>query len=134
MKHGGFDDFPLDDYDYLIILSIGDKKIEGWRIQNTVFLLSKLLGIETDHFSGFSETVQERLNSRSRSQIFSKVGDKYVLTDLGLKIYDEFVRKVTVGEDSVLLKLLDTIRKMKRKDLINMIKFLYPEEFWEPTT
>ena len=70
-------DWSLDDLDHLIILAIGDKGSNNTKIQKIVLILSKLLNIQTDsepyYFGGYSETVAERLNSRSRRQFLQKL-------------------------------------------------------------
>ena len=91
-------DWPLDDLDHLIILAIGDKGNKSTKIQKTVLVLSKLLKMETDieayHFGGYSETVAERLNSRSRTQFFIKDDDKYKLTEQGKELYYKLLEQL----------------------------------------
>jgi len=77
---GMVNDWSLDDLDYLIILAIGDKGNKSMKIHKTVLVLSKLLNIQTDAFEGYSETVVERLSSRSKLPFFVKVNRTYKLT------------------------------------------------------
>ena len=72
------DDFGLDDLDCLIILAIGD----GNKVCKNVLDSAKKLGLNID-----AEDVVERLNSRSRMQLWYKQGKKYKLTETGRKVY-----------------------------------------------
>ena len=124
------DEWQFDDLDYLIILAIGDKGNKSAKIQKTVLVLSKLLNIQTDiepYYGGYSETVAERLNSRSKAQFFVKIGNEYKLTEQGKELYYKLLEwlKAKNMEDAV--KVLDTLHKMSNKKLIALTYFLYPE-------
>jgi hypothetical protein len=124
-------DWPLDDLDYLIILAIGDKGNKSTKIQKTVIVLSKLLNIPTDieahHSGGYSETVAERLNSRSRTQFFVKDDDEYKLTEQGKELYYKLLEQLKAKKMEDTVKILDTLHKMSSKNLIALTYFLYPE-------
>lgn len=124
-------DWPLDDLDHLIILAIGDKGNKSARIQKTVIILSKLLNIQTDieahHFGGYSETVAERLNSRSRTQFFVKNGDEYKLTEQGKELYYKLLDLLKTKKMEDIVKILDALHKMSIKNLTALTYFLYPE-------
>ena len=124
-------DWPLDDLDYLLILAIGDKGNESAKIQKTVLVLSKLLNIQTDneahHFGGYSETVAERLNSRSRTPFFVKNGGEYKLTEQGKELYYKLLEQLKAKKMEDIVKVLDALHKMSSKNLIALTYFLYPE-------
>jgi len=124
-------DWPLDDLDHLIILAIGDKGNKSARIQKTVIILSKLLNmpidIEAQHFGGYSETVAERLNSRSRIQFFAKDGDEYKLTEQGKELYYKLLEQLKTKKMEDIVKMLDVLHKMSTKNLTALAYFLYPE-------
>ncbi len=123
--------WPLDDLDYLIILAIGDKGNKSARIQKTVLILSKLLNLETDieahHFGGYSETVAERLNSRSRTQFFIKDGNEYKLTEQGKELYYKLLEQLKTKKMEDIVKILDALHRMSVKNLTALTYFLYPE-------
>ena len=103
-------DWPLDDLDCLIILAIGETGNRGGGIHKMVIRLSKSLGIKIDpeaYELGYSETVAERLHSRSHIGFFIKVGDKYQLTERGKALY---------------YKLLGQLREKNRVDVIEMLR------------
>jgi len=131
-------DWPLDDLDHLIILAIGDKGNKSSRIQKTVIILSKLLNIQTDiearHFGGYSETVAERLNSRSRMQFFTKDGDEYKLTEQGKELYYKLLEQLKTKKMEDIVKMLDVLHKMSTKNLTALAYFLYPETKEKSTT
>jgi uncharacterized protein YwgA len=124
-------DWPLDDLDHLIILAIGDKGNKSARIQKTVIILSKLLNIQTDieahHLGGYSETVAERLNSRSRTHFFVKNGDEYKLTEQGKELYYRLLDLLKTKKTEDIVKILDALHKMSIKNLTALTYFLYPE-------
>ncbi|MEM3240829.1 MAG: hypothetical protein QXY31_11955, partial [Metallosphaera sp.] len=117
--------------DYLIILAIGDKGNKSTKIQKIVLILSKLLNIQTDtepyHFGGYSETVAERLNSRSRLQFFVKTDDKYKLTEKGEELYHKLLESLKAKNKEDVIKILNTLHKMSNEHLIALTYFLYPE-------
>ena len=71
-------DFALDDLDCLIILAIGD----GNEVCKNVLDNARKLGLNID-----AEDVRERLNSRSRIQLWYREGKRYRLTETGRKVY-----------------------------------------------
>ena len=124
-------DWLLDDLDYLIILAIGDKGNKSTKIQKTVLVLSNLLNIQTDteahNFGGYSETVAERLKSRSRIHFFVKNGNEYKLTEQGKELYYKLLEQLKAKNMEDVVKVLDTLHKMSNENLIALTYFLYPE-------
>jgi len=124
-------DWSLDDLDYLIILAIGDKGNKSTKIQKTVLVLSKLLNIQTDieayHFGGYSETVAERLNSRSKAHFFVKNDNEYKLTEQGKELYYKLLEELKAKNMEDVVKVLDALHKMSDENLIALTYFLYPE-------
>ena len=124
-------DWPLDELDYLIILAIGDKGNKSTKIQKTVLVLSKLLNIQTDieayHFGGYSETVAERLNSRSKAHFFVKNDNEYKLTEQGKELYYKLLEELKAKNMEDVVKVLDALHKMSDENLIALTYFLYPE-------
>jgi len=124
-------DWSFDDLDYLIILAIGDKGNKSMKIQKIVLVLSKLLNIQTDteayYFGGYSEIVAERLNSRSKTQFFVKIDNKYKLTEQGKELYYKLLEQLRAKNREDVVKVLDTLHKMSNENLIALTYFLYPE-------
>jgi len=122
-------DWSLDDLDYLIILAIGDKGNKSTKIHKIVLVLSKLLNIETDieAYQGYSETVAERLNSRSELPFFVKIDNKYKLTEQGKELYYKSLEQLRAKNREDVVKVLDTLHKMSNENLIALAYFLYPE-------
>ncbi len=121
----------LDDNEYLIILSIGPNGNETTRIQKIALILSKLLGIELDteayHFGGYSETIQESLQSKFNINYFFKKGDKYYLTEEGKKIHEKLIEKLRQEGKEDIVNLLTALEKVNTKNLVAMTYFLFPE-------
>jgi len=120
-------DWSLDDLDYLIILAIGDKGNKSMKIHKTVLVLSKLLNIQTDAFEGYSETVVERLSSRSKLPFFVKVNRTYKLTEQGRELYYKLLEQLRAKNREEVVKLLDILHRMSNKKLTALTYFLYPE-------
>ena len=124
-------DWSLDDLDYLIILAIGDKVNKSTKIHKIVLVLSTLLNIQMDteayQFGGYSETVAERLNSRSKTQFFVKIDNKYKLTEQGKELYYKLLEQLRAKNREDVVKVLDTLHKMSNENLIALAYFLYPE-------
>ena len=122
-------DWSLDDLDYLIILAIGNKGNKSTKIHKIVLVLSKLLNIETDieAYQGYSETVAERLNSRSELPFFVKIDNKYKLTEQGKELYYKSLEQLRAKNREDVVKVLDTLHKMSNENLIALTYFLYPE-------
>jgi len=122
-------DWSLDDLDYLIILAIGDKGNKSTKIHKIVLVLSKLLNIQTDTeaYQGYSETVAERLNSRSELPFFVKIDNKYKLTEQGKELYYKSLEQLRAKNREDVVKVLDTLHKMSNENLIALAYFLYPE-------
>jgi hypothetical protein len=122
-------DWSLDDLDYLIILAIGDKGNKSTKIHKIVLVLSKLLNIQTDTeaYQGYSETVAERLNSRSELPFFVKVNRMYKLTEQGKELYYKSLEQLRAKNREDVVKVLDTLHKMSNENLIALAYFLYPE-------
>jgi len=124
-------DWSLDDLDYLIILAIGDRGNKSTKIHKIVLVLSTLLKIQMDteayQFGGYSETVAERLNSRSKTQFFVKIDNKYKLTEQGKELYYKLLEQLRAKNREDVVKVLDTLHKMSNENLITLTYFLYPE-------
>jgi Na+/phosphate symporter len=131
-------DWSLDDLDYLIILAIGDKGNKSTKIQKIVLVLSKLLNIQTDteayYFGGYSETVAERLNSRSKTQFFVKIGDEYKLTEQGKELYYKLLEQLRAKNREDVVDVLNALHKMPDENLLALMFFLYPETIEEKST
>ncbi|MEM3293003.1 MAG: hypothetical protein QXO81_01385, partial [Metallosphaera sp.] len=74
-----------------------------------------------------SETVAERLNSRSRLQFFVKTDDKYKLTEKGEELYHKLLESLKAKNKEDVIKILNTLHKMSNEHLIALTYFLYPE-------
>jgi hypothetical protein len=124
-------DYLFDDIDYLIILTIGEEKIEPTKIQKIALLLSKLLNIPIDveayYFGGYSETIAERLNSTARSQFFTKSANMYELTGKGKEVYYKLLEKLKTNKKENIIKILTILRKISVSDILALTYFLYPE-------
>jgi len=112
---------------HLIILAIGDKGNKNTKIHKTVLVLSKLLNIQTDAFEGYSETVAERLSSRSTLPFFVKVNRTYKLTEQGRELYYKLLEQLRAKNREEVVKLLDILHRMSNKKLTALTYFLYPE-------
>jgi len=123
------DNWSLDDLDYLLILAIGDKGNRSTKIHKIVLVLSKLLNIRTDTEAcqGYSETVAERLNSRSELPFFVKVNRMYKLTEQGKELYYKLLEQLRTKNREDVVKVLDALHKISNKKLIALMYFLYPE-------
>ena len=123
------DNWSLDDLDYLLILAIGDKGNRSTKIHKIVLVLSKLLNIQTDTeaYQGYSETVAERLNSRSELPFFVKVNRMYKLTEQGKELYYKLLEQLSTKNREDIVNVLDTLHKMSNENLIALTYFLYPE-------
>ena len=85
------------------------------------------IDIEAHHFGGYSETVAERLNSRSRMQFFAKDGDEYKLTEQGKELYYKLLEQLKTKKMEDVVKVLDALHKMSTENLTALTYFLYPE-------
>ena len=81
--------------------------------------------MDNDYIEGYSETVAERLNSRSRLQFFVKVGNKYKLTEKGEELYNKLLEWFKTKNMENIVKMLDVFHKMSDKDLDALVRFLY---------
>jgi DNA-binding PadR family transcriptional regulator len=124
-------DWSLDDIDYLIILAIGNKGNKSTKIHKIVLILSKLLNIQMDaeayYFDGYSETVAERLNSRSELPFFVKVNKTYKLTEQGKELYYKLLEQLRAKNREDVIHILNALHKMSNKNLLALMYFLYPE-------
>jgi thiamine kinase-like enzyme len=129
-------DWSLDDLDCLVILAIGDKGNKSTKIHKMVIILSKLLNIQmdTEAYQGYSETVAERLNSRSETQFFVKIDNKYKLTEQGKELYYELLEQLRAKNRDDVVALLNALSRMSNKNLLALTYFLYPETTEKSTT
>jgi len=125
-------DYTLDDMDFLIFLTVGKEPCESPRVHRMVFLLSKILNMQTDFIvyknGVYSETLAERLNSNSKMQLLTKSGKKFMLTDEGKEIYKEILEKLKEDkdkDDTQLVEILNELYKIPTEGLTKMINFLY---------
>lgn len=121
----------LDDLDVAIILAIGRERMSHIKIQKIAFLVSKLLGLESDavaySFGPFSETVMEKLTTGYLSDYVAKEGRHYALKDRGLKLYEVLGKRLIEKGRENELKALETLRKLPEDKIVLLAYHLFPE-------
>jgi hypothetical protein len=126
----------LDDYTISMILAIGKGSLGHTKVQKLSYVVSQLLGLETDaeayDYGVFSETIMERLQHGYLRDIIERDPENgtYKLTEIGKKLYDFLMEKVKIKLGDITEQfsmMLEVLRTRPTEEILAFTYFLFPE-------